>query len=304
MKTILTFFALSALAISSLAQVSNAFNYQGVARDLDGNPIPNQLISLRISLHEQAIDGNVVYRETHNPITNKLGLFNVAIGQGDLVNGDWELIEWGTAEHFIEIEIDEQGGSNYQFIGVSQLLAVPYAIHAANGSKWTDSEVTTGMIYRDGYVMVGADLPSEIPLTVVQDHSTIGPFTNTIIAQFKREFGSAHAAMNIYGYPDTDLVYPHLRKSMMLYVSGNSNDLILCADNNTGNIRFITGDWYEASNEKMRITSNGNVQVTTGDVYIEDVGNGVIMKSPDGNCWRMTVNNAGEPVFSSVTCPD
>jgi hypothetical protein len=49
----------------------------------------------------------------------------------------------------------------------------------------------------------------------------------------------------------------------------------------------------------MRIASNGYVgigtaapaarlQVADGDVYIEDINNGVIMKSPNGNCWRMT----------------
>jgi hypothetical protein len=43
--------------------------------------------------------------------------------------------------------------------------------------------------------------------------------------------------------------------------------------------------------------------VKGGDVNILDVGSGVIMKSPNGNCWRMTVNNAGQPVFTAITCP-
>ncbi len=55
--------------------------------------------------------------------------------------------------------------------------------------------------------------------------------------------------------------------------------------------------------ERMRITENGNVNIQTGDVLINNIGSGVIMKSPDGNCWRMTVNNAGGPVFTSIACP-
>ncbi|MCF8245990.1 MAG: hypothetical protein K9J37_15035 [Saprospiraceae bacterium] len=45
------------------------------------------------------------------------------------------------------------------------------------------------------------------------------------------------------------------------------------------------------------------VSVKGGDVNILDIGSGVIMKSPNGNCWRMTVSNAGQPVFTSITCP-
>lgn len=45
------------------------------------------------------------------------------------------------------------------------------------------------------------------------------------------------------------------------------------------------------------------VSVKGGDVNILDIGSGVIMKSPDGNCWRMTVSNSGQPVFSSIPCP-
>jgi hypothetical protein len=64
----------------------------------------------------------------------------------------------------------------------------------------------------------------------------------------------------------------------------------------------------------MRIAENGNVgigtstpksklQVTDGDIYIENASKGVIMTSPNGNCWRMTVNDTGNPVFTSINCP-
>ncbi len=55
--------------------------------------------------------------------------------------------------------------------------------------------------------------------------------------------------------------------------------------------------------ERMRIAENGNVIVKTADVYISNIGSGVVMKSPDGSCWRMTVGNTGLPVFTSITCP-
>lgn len=44
------------------------------------------------------------------------------------------------------------------------------------------------------------------------------------------------------------------------------------------------------------------LDVRGGDVNIEDIGSGVIMKSPDGNCWRMTVSNTGQPIITSINC--
>jgi hypothetical protein len=67
--------------------------------------------------------------------------------------------------------------------------------------------------------------------------------------------------------------------------------------------------------EKARIDSVGNLglgttnpaaklQVTDGDIYISDIEKGIIMKSPDGNCWRGVLDNSGQLVFSSIDCPE
>jgi hypothetical protein len=45
------------------------------------------------------------------------------------------------------------------------------------------------------------------------------------------------------------------------------------------------------------------LHVKGGDVYIEQITSGVIMKSPNGQCWRMTVSNAGTPVLTAIACP-
>ncbi|MBT8234351.1 MAG: hypothetical protein HKO66_15670, partial [Saprospiraceae bacterium] len=67
--------------------------------------------------------------------------------------------------------------------------------------------------------------------------------------------------------------------------------------------------------ERRRISENGNVGIGTddpfskleikdGDIYINDINNGVIMKSPNGNCWRMTVDDTGNFVSTAITCPN
>jgi hypothetical protein len=45
------------------------------------------------------------------------------------------------------------------------------------------------------------------------------------------------------------------------------------------------------------------LHVKNGDIYIDSVTAGVIMKSPNGSCFRMTVSNAGTPVFTPIPCP-
>ena len=43
--------------------------------------------------------------------------------------------------------------------------------------------------------------------------------------------------------------------------------------------------------------------VTGGDVNITDIASGIILKSPNGQCWRVTVDNSGTLISTSITCP-
>lgn len=39
------------------------------------------------------------------------------------------------------------------------------------------------------------------------------------------------------------------------------------------------------------------LQIADGDIFIQDINKGIIMKSPDGNCWRGTLSNSGQLEF-------
>lgn len=43
---------------------------------------------------------------------------------------------------------------------------------------------------------------------------------------------------------------------------------------------------------------SAKLEITDGDIFINDINKGIIMKSPDGNCWRGTLNNEGQLVFT------
>lgn len=132
MKNFILLFILSVLTIVAKAQSPQAINYQAVARDNSGNPLTNKNIGVRVGILSGSSTGTSVYSETHSVTTNQFGLFNIEIGRGVVQSGIFAQINWGSNTHFAKIDIDQNGGTNYQFVGTSQMLSVPYALFSEN----------------------------------------------------------------------------------------------------------------------------------------------------------------------------
>jgi hypothetical protein len=60
------------------------------------------------------------------------------------------------------------------------------------------------------------------------------------------------------------------------------------------------GDACQASAGSFR----ARAQVKNADIYIENYNRGMIMKSPNGNCYRIKVNNDGRIASALVPCPE
>jgi uncharacterized protein (TIGR02145 family) len=119
-------------ALTLSAQPPQSFKYQAVARDNAGNVISDQAVSFRISILRDSVAGSQVYKELHSVTTNQFGLVNLDVGNGAAVFGSFGSIPWHIGSYFLKLEMDTAGGNNYQFIGTSQLLSVPYAINASS----------------------------------------------------------------------------------------------------------------------------------------------------------------------------
>lgn len=117
----------------------NGFHYQAAVRNSSGNLITNQAVSFYFKIHKSSTTGPVLYEEEHQVSTNLYGLADLTIGQGFNTVGNLDTITWGGDSHFLSVEFDENGGSTYLPMSTTQLMAVPYAMHAQTVSLETQS---------------------------------------------------------------------------------------------------------------------------------------------------------------------
>ncbi|GAA3786600.1 hypothetical protein GCM10022271_18950 [Corallibacter vietnamensis] len=129
------YIALSLICCFSMqAQTPEKMNYQAVIRDAANELISNTNVSMQISILQGNASGNTVFTETHTPTTNQNGLISIEIGTGTIISGDITTINWADNTYFIKTETDPTGGTNYTITATSQLLSVPYALHAKTAS--------------------------------------------------------------------------------------------------------------------------------------------------------------------------
>jgi hypothetical protein len=192
----------------ALAQVPQGVGYQGVATDANGIELVNQAISIRASVLSGSANGTIEWEETHATSTDTFGLFTLTIGQGtNTINGlqtSFADISWGTNTHFLKIEMDATGGTNYAMIGTTQMMSVPYALYAKNagsvevghfyqtfscpslqyaGSSTTTYLVDSLTINTGGLVFVEGDIYVDAPVNSCNTRMTVvlkDEFGNTI----------------------------------------------------------------------------------------------------------------------------
>ena len=137
-KFTLSVFWVLSLSLILVAQTPQSFRYQAVVRDLSGNIIADQSVSFRVSILQSSETGIAVYSEIHSGTTNAFGLITFDVGTGTVESGLFGDIDWAGDTFFIKMEIDTQGGTNFEFMGTSQLLSVPYALHSNTSAGFPD----------------------------------------------------------------------------------------------------------------------------------------------------------------------
>jgi hypothetical protein len=129
-QKLFTLLLISLVCYSVNSQTPQAFRYQTVIRDANGGILVNKIISIRVSILAASEDGQTIYSEKHNISTNDYGIVNLTIGKGTNLSGNLSEIKWGVNTYFLKIDLDISGNDNFQYMGTSQLMSVPYALYA------------------------------------------------------------------------------------------------------------------------------------------------------------------------------
>ncbi len=142
MKYTLSFFAGILFCLSTYAQAPEKMSYQAVVRDATNNLVVNTIIGMQSSILQGGANGTEVYVETQLPMTNENGLVSVEVGAGVAITGVFADIDWENGPYFIKTEFDLNGGTTYTIEGTSQLLSVPYALHAKTVEEKQELELS------------------------------------------------------------------------------------------------------------------------------------------------------------------
>jgi uncharacterized protein (TIGR02145 family) len=116
------------IPLLTVAQAPEKINFQSILRDKEGVIWSNKSVSLKIGILEGGANGTISYLETHNKTTDMSGLISLQIGTGNILSGAFHQINWGKAPHFIRLEADFEGGSQFLLLGTQLLSSVPYAL--------------------------------------------------------------------------------------------------------------------------------------------------------------------------------
>ncbi len=249
----LVFFTLLLISNWIIAQAPQAFNYQTVVRDVDGLVLAGQAVHFKISILKNEPNGEIVYSEIHLDTTNQFGIVNLNIGQGNPVIGNFSLIELEEGAYFLQTEVDLSGTGAYQFMGVSQILSVPYALYAQSSglknlpalsqSQIDTLNATAGMVVLNtttqclnyftctGWMeMCGECTPQPTTANAGPDQTIIG--TETLLEGNVPEFGAGLWAITVgTGGSIAEPVNPG---SIFTGIQGNSYNLSWTISNNCG----------------------------------------------------------------------
>jgi hypothetical protein len=176
-----------------------------------------------------------------------------------------------------------------------------------NGTSWQNLTQglwvpdTTGMYYNNGKVAIGTPSSNFFASSAVLTVNGTSDFTSTDTWQTAMRFRNTSVNWEydfLLGGSGNTALPP---RAIALYHAsangGGSGSRFIWNTDGTSNGYFGIGSYTgNAAVPKSRL------HVFNGDVNIEDIGRGIIMKSPNGQCWRVTVANDGSLVTAAITC--
>lgn len=298
MKKIVLILALILTTIA-FSQAPEKMSYQAIVRDADDNLLSNKTVGLQISILQNTATGKTVYIETHTPTTNMNSLITIEIGTGTALSGNFSEIDWSSHNYFIKTETDPLGGTAYSISGTSQLLSVPYALHAKTAGNQRNYKI--GDFAHGGIVFWVDETKQHGLVCATQDQITATKW-------FAGTFGKTYARGNglFAGKSNTTLIIStqvFIGDDDSAYAARICNDLEVVANN------VLYGDWYLPSVFELKLISQN--LATINNVAISNGGSALLnsfywssTEASSNNAKIVNVSSAQESsVFKSSQNP-
>lgn len=243
---------LSLIAITTsvflFAQTPNQFKYQAVLRNSDGTIMADESVSIIISILKSDLTTSI-FTETHAATTSSLGLVSLNIGSIE----DLSVINWSSEDYFLKVSI------NGTVMGTSQLLSVPYALHAKTAENLTESLTETDPQFTAWDKSTGVNI-TESQVNDL-DHFTTAdetdPVYNTSVASGITSIDTTSWNNKLDSYTETDPIFD------ASVASG-----ITSSDTNFWNAKSeFDGDFSSLTNAPhlANTTLEKNIQLNTND---------------------------------------
>lgn len=232
------------LTLISFGQAPDAFKYQAVVRDASGVIVTNQSVGFRVVIQQGSIGGTAVYTETFTPTTNDYGLINLEIGTGT-TSDNFSMIDWSAGPYFVESAIDVTGGTSYSVMGTSELLSVPYALHARTADSLAGGNRYEIGDFAQGGIVFWVDETGEHGLVCAIEDQSTGVRWNAGTNGFTRvEYGGIYG-----GEMNTAII---LAAHLFIGDDGGAYAARLCNDMEVVQNGITYGDWYLPTVEELQ----------------------------------------------------
>jgi hypothetical protein len=331
-KSIITLAILLIILTRTNAQVPQKVNYQAMLRDNSGVVLSQKAVKIRFEILKGNSSGPSVYSETHSITTTEQGIINLQIGTG-ISDDDFSSIDWTNDSYFLSVEMDANGGNNFTHLGASEIVSVPYAITARTAEivSWKNiqnkpefayvaitgnygdllnkpwTKAASNIYYNEGKVGIGTSAP-DYKLQIVDSNNKVvlgyqpaydGPFLNL--------YSSITEAAPMLAFGVAKREYYKYERVLALkdwaYIYGNNLNLGVSI---LPDMQYAPEGLYIKRGGFVGIgieNPKAKLEIADGDVYIKDIERGIIMTSPNGQCWRGVLNDSGILEFSAIDCP-
>ena len=270
MKKLFTFMVAVFLTATLWAQSPEKMSYQAVIRNSSEALVTNTTVGMQISILQGSASGTAVYVETQTPTSNANGLVSVEIGSGTVVSGTFATIDWSNGPYFIKTETDPTGGTSYTITGTSQLLSVPYALHAKTAESVTGTITETDPVF-------GASVASGITGTdttywnnKLDSYNETDPVFGASVASGITGTDTTYWNNKLDSYNETDPVFSAWDKTTGISITESQiSDLGNYIETETDPAVAANFDFTDAANGDL-LQFNGTKWVKVTPTYISD----------------------------------